>query len=143
MLGETHRRIAKEIAKELRLGEREASLLETGSTAPDNWADFPHHHGKEKEILDNILEARNLFLENDDECYHKLGIALHYLQDRWTLRPRLSDKHTEYEREIDTCPLLDTDLLKEAIKNHIYQQKLKRHISIFLKQSKRESMLRL
>lgn len=116
MLEKTHRRIAQEIAKELNLGEREAGLLEAGSVNPDSWADFPHHYGKELEIMRNILDARRLFLQGDDECYFKLGIALHYIEDRWTLRPRMKDKHTRWEMTIETCPILNDSELMKLIK---------------------------
>ena len=85
------------IADKLKLNEREKALLITGSVSPDNWEDFPHHHGKESEITRNIINSRILFLKHDDEYAHCLGVALHYLQDRWTLSPRIKDKHTPYE----------------------------------------------
>ena len=116
MLGSTHVRIAETICKNLGIVEkREVGLLVGGSTSPDSWMDFPHHHGKEKEIADNLLQARRLYLESDDECFHRLGVALHYIADKWTLRPRMSDKHTEWERKIDTMPIIDDSKLKEAI----------------------------
>jgi len=116
MLEATHRRIAREIAKTLGLSDREANLLETGSVGPDSWADFPHHKGKEREIAKSILEARRLYIQDDDECFACLGNALHYIADKWTLRPRLGDKHTRYEHQINSLPILDDKQLEEAIK---------------------------
>jgi len=116
MLETTHRRIAEEIAKILELSERETNLLETGSIHPDNWADFPHHQGKEMEIAENILNARKLYLEKDDECFFRLGVALHYIADRWTYRPRTSEKHNEWEELIEKAPILDNSQLEEVIK---------------------------
>jgi len=132
MIGETHRRIAQQIAKELHLSNREAGLLETGSINPDSWANFPHHHGKEFEIIKNILEARQLFLQGDDECYHRLGIALHYIEDRWTLRPRLGDKHTECEMQINKAPILNDSQLTEAIKKILLPTKAEEAYLAFL-----------
>jgi len=76
----------KEIEEKLQLGKRESNLLRSGSIDPDKWMNFPHHFGKDGNIANNILVARAFFLKEDDECYHKLGIALHYIADRWTLR---------------------------------------------------------
>jgi len=123
MLEVTHRRIAKEIAKALKLSKRESGLLESGSIQPDYWADFPHHYGKSDEIVEDILMARKLYLKNDDECYFRLGVALHYIADSWTLRPRISDKHTKWEEQIEKMPILDDSQLEEVIKNSIMPSK--------------------
>jgi hypothetical protein len=133
MLDETHRRIARQIAKELNLGKREASLLEGGSANPDSWADFPHHYGKEIEIMRNILDARRLFLQGDDECYHRLGIALHYIQDRWTLRPRLRDKHTKWEKTIEYAPILSDSELVKSIKEVLFPTRVEKAYLDFLR----------
>jgi hypothetical protein len=96
MLGSTHIKIAQKICEEMKKTEkREVDLLINGSINPDSWANFPHHSGKDDEIAENILSARRLFLKGDDECFYRLGIALHYIADRWTLRPRMAEKHTE------------------------------------------------
>ena len=116
MLGSTHQRIAQFISNELGITDkRKIGLLLGGSVHPDSWMDFPHHFGKDEEIFSNILQARNSYLQGDDECFHFLGIALHYIADRWTLRPRLSDKHTEWEKAIDNNPIVDDSKLKLAI----------------------------
>jgi len=103
MLGKTHKAIARFTAQKLNLKKRETELLEIGSIRPDSWANFPHHKDKEYEIAVSIFDARKHFLQNDDECFHDLGIALHYIADRWTLRPRISEEHTEWERQIDSA----------------------------------------
>jgi|GEM_PF-3690083 len=132
MIGRTHKRIARKIAEELKLGKREASLLETGSVSPDSWENFPHHKGKEKEIIANIVDSRILFLEDDDECYHQLGVALHYIQDRWTLKPRLKDKHTRWEMEIDSVNFADDVALEEIIKSIMLPTKAEEAYLFFL-----------
>lgn len=101
MLGETHIRIAEEIGKRLKLTKAQTELLKQGSTRPDMFEDFPHHRGKTLLTLEKILDARALFLKGDDEAFVKLGEALHYTADRWTLRPRARDKHTAWEQEIE------------------------------------------
>jgi len=96
MLGRTHTKIAQKIAELLGIEKkRDVNLLVSGSINPDSWCNFPHHCGKEQEISENIPMARRLFLLGDDECYHRLGIALHFIADKWSLRPRMKDKHTE------------------------------------------------
>lgn len=128
MIGETHKRIARMVSNQLKLNPKEASLLENGSTAPDIWQDFPHHQGKESEIIENIIQAHSLFLKNDDECYHKLGIALHYIQDRWTSRPRISDAHTKWERKIDLSKYWEDNDLKKIIDAQTLPLRRRRHI---------------
>jgi hypothetical protein len=119
MLGETHIRITKRIAEELKLGKREAGLLEAGSVNPDIWENFPHHEKRGLDIIENLIRARILFLRNDDECYHLLGVALHYIQDRWTLRPRLKDKHTLWEMSIHLADILDDSKFEGEMKSII------------------------
>jgi len=128
----THGRIAQKISQNLRLGKREAGLLEIGSLNPDSWADFPHHRGKTFEIISNILDARGLFLD-DDECYSSLGVALHYIQDRWTLRPRLKDKHTKWEVQINMGEILeDYQSLENVTKQTLLPTKAEKAYISFL-----------
>ncbi|MFB3889887.1 MAG: hypothetical protein ACE14S_10385 [Candidatus Bathyarchaeia archaeon] len=132
MLGETHRKIARKIAVLLGLGKRETSLLETGSTAPDEWENFPHHRDKELEIIRNILYSRMLFLSGDDECFYHLGVALHYIQDKWTTAPRLKDKHTAWEIKIDSAPFLEDLDLEKAIREVLIPKKAEEAYISFL-----------
>jgi len=116
LLIRTHIRIALKIAEALGIeDERSIGLFAAGSKLPDDWGNFPHHRGKETEIVKNILSARKLYLQDDDECFAKLGIVLHYIADKWTLAPRTGDKHTKYERTIDKCPVLTNSKLKEEL----------------------------
>jgi hypothetical protein len=119
MLGVTHQRIVRKIAELLKLDARECALFETGSVHPDSWANFPHHKNKRNETVQNVLSSRKLFLENDDECYFKLGVALHYVQDRWTLRPRLADAHTKWEVKIESEKIVDDNTLEDVIRNKL------------------------
>lgn len=137
MLEETHRRIAREIAKDLNLNEREASLLEVGSPGPNSWANFPHHEGKEYEIAKNILGARKLYIQNDDECFAHMGNALHYIEDRWTMRPRLSDKHTKWEESINQAPILDDSQLENVIRGALLPKKAEKAYLSFLEDLKK------
>ncbi len=117
LLGETHKKIARQIALVEKFGTREALLLESGSTAPDDWGNFPHHKEKNIEILQYLLQAKELYLAHDDESYYKLGVAFHYIQDKWTLSPRLKDKHTSWEMSINSQPFLDLPGFDILIKN--------------------------
>jgi hypothetical protein len=127
MLIETHRRIAREIAKTLNLTEREARLLEAGSVAPDQWENFPHHSEKETSIARRILEARRRFVHSDDECYHDLGIALHYIEDKWTTRLRPMDKHGQWEASINEQLIIDDRAFREEIGRTILPTKVEQN----------------
>ena len=126
MLENTHIRIAEEIAKELNLGKTETDLLKMGSTRPDSFEEFPHHHGKESLIFKKILDARALYLKGDDEAFVKLGEAMHYIADGWTLRPSVSEKHTQWEFEIDKCRIESDEEFRETISRANIPSKEKR-----------------
>lgn|GEM_PF-3951906 len=79
--------------------EHEIALLCKGAIDPDNFMNFPQT-GK-KDIAINTIQSRIMFLERNDKCFYFLGKALHYLQDKWTLRPRIADKHTQWEQNIE------------------------------------------
>ena len=115
MLKKTHIAIAKKISKDLELESKPTKLLINGSTAPDLWGNFPHHRRKEGDILRRIAKARIMFLQDDDEYYHELGIALHYLEDKWTLSPRVADEHTNYERENAKAPFTNDFFLSRFV----------------------------
>ena len=123
MLIETHRRIAREIAQTLNLTEREARLLEAGSVAPDQWENYPHHSEKETSIAKRILEARSRFIHGDDECYHDIGIALHYIEDKWTTRLRPMDKHGQWEASINEQLIIDDREFREEISRAVLPTK--------------------
>jgi hypothetical protein len=118
VLSRTHERIALGIAREIKLSDqRQIDVFVNGSKAPDSWHDFPHHNGKEKEIRANIVTARIHFLQKDDSWTYHLGIALHYLQDMWTLRPRLAEKHTEWEQKIESSKILKNERFKKYLES--------------------------
>jgi len=106
MLEKTHVRIAEAVATRLKLGKEEAELLKSGSTRPDYFEKFPHHKEKDVQTLKRIFDARAMFLKDDDEAFVKLGEALHYIADQWTLRPRTRDKHTKWEGQIETQEII-------------------------------------
>lgn len=101
MFGQTHQWITTQVSRYLNLNERETQLLCEGSLVPDREQTFPHHTGKSKEILRLIKISRTLFLENNDKYLLALGMLLHYNQDGWTKKPRVADKHTKWEKQIN------------------------------------------
>ena len=125
MLERTHVRIAEEVARMLKLKKSESDLLKLGSTRPDSFEEFPHHKGKEGLMLAKILDARALYLKGDDEAFVKLGEALHYVADKWTLRPRMANKHTEWEMEIDKCKIMDNAQFKRELTDAVTPAKTK------------------
>ena len=118
LLTATHQYITKLIANKFELSRNESDILVASSAAPDSWGNFPHHFGKEKDIISHLLLARIYFLKDDDRCFEHLGYALHYIQDRWTLDARARDKHTSWERSIDSikhASIFDDDELRQHI----------------------------
>ena len=108
----THLRLANLIAEEvgLRLESNEAAYLRSGSIKPDEWRDFPHHHGVTHKIQRWILSSRKYRLKGDmNRHFHSLGIALHYIADRWTLLSGSEREHDTYEVKIDRCALRGLD----------------------------------
>ena len=104
----THLRLANLIAEEvgLRLESDEAAYLRSGSIKPDEWRDFPHHHGVTHKIQRWILSSRRYRLEGDmNRHFHCLGIALHYVADQWTLLSGSEKEHDAWEVKIDRCAL--------------------------------------
>ncbi len=94
----------------------EAKALETGSASPDEWNSFPHNKGKRLQIIENIVKSRILFLEGNVESFSSLGIALHYIQDRWTLNPRTGSDYTTWELQENIANILGESKLEEAIR---------------------------
>lgn len=124
MLLRTHKRIAIRIAEELRLTPREALRLEKGCIRPDYWKNYPHHYGKERQIREHIFRARRLFLENDKlDSLFWIGVALHYVQDRWVTVPSSSLNHGWWEDQIDEAPFVDdiVEMLKAFALTKFYQ----------------------
>ena len=125
MFEKTHARIAREIARELKLSGEQSDLLESGSTRPDSYIEFPHHKGKEDVIFADIIDARALFLNNDDEAFVKLGEACHFIADKWTLKPRIDVKHFQYEDSIESCSFQDDSQFTQEIEQSVIPSKSK------------------
>lgn len=88
MLWKTHIRLANEILHKLGLpsSSHEANQLRKGCIEPDKWKDYPHHKGKSGDIQSRLLKARKNYLDNNlGEAYYNLGVALHYIQDKFKL----------------------------------------------------------
>ena len=51
------------------------------------------------------------------------GVALHFLEDCWTLNPRTRDRHTKYERELNKARLMDFRQLTSTIRSAAMPEK--------------------
>ena len=83
---------------------------------PDQWDSFPHNKGKRLRIIENIVKSRILFLEGNVESFSCLGIALHYIQDRWTLNPRTGSDYTTWELQENIAKILGESKLEDSIR---------------------------
>lgn len=108
LLRETHERIARKIGHELRLDNSFTFSLVAGSVSPDSWRDYPHHRGGESKIKRRISNSRDRHLKNEEtQSAIEIGVAFHYVADRCVSGPSSREgwKHTNYERQIERCPL--------------------------------------
>ena len=106
----THIHIANQIISETGIDpySNEAKCLRQGSTVPDDWKDYPHHYGKDSLIRKRIADSRKAWLngQKEESCFH-LGVAFHYLADKWTLMNGSDRRHSSWERSIDGCSLYE------------------------------------
>jgi hypothetical protein len=98
MKWKSHSEIARTIGKEIGLSTKENSDLVYGSILPDKWKDYPHHYGKESAISMRIERAREFFIKRKNP-YYELGIAFHYIADKFCL-PSNDPRHEEFEQQI-------------------------------------------
>jgi hypothetical protein len=109
MLWKTHIRISNEVLRRLdiNLPIDVYSRFKEGLLVPDQWQDYPHHYGKSSVIQNNLLHARQYFLQNNQqEVFYYLGVALHYIQDAYTSiisynNPHNQEWHHNYEQSIE------------------------------------------
>jgi hypothetical protein len=125
MFEETHRRLARELSKSLSLSPNQAKLLDEGSVYPDYQESFPHHEGREETIKNLLQKSRTAFLKEDDECFSTLGMAFHFIEDKWTLRARSRDKHTKWEELISKAVILNDQEFIELINSSVIPSKFK------------------
>ncbi len=68
---------------------------------PDEWKDYPHHYGKDGLIRHNVIESRKCWLKGDKEnSGFRLGVAFHYIADKWTLMSGNDPRHSSWEQSI-------------------------------------------
>lgn len=114
MLWKTHVRISNEVLRRLgiTLSGEVYSRFKEGIIAPDQWRDYPHHHGKSEAIRNNLMYARQWYLqENLPNAFYYLGVALHYIQDSYTSvvsydSPKNQMWHQNYEQSIEDAPFV-------------------------------------
>ena len=106
----THIRLANQIASKtgISIYSEEAKYLRGGSIAPDDWKNYPHHYGKNGSIQRLITESRKCWLRGQKtKCCFWLGVAFHYLADKWTLLRGNDKEHASWERSIDNSVFVD------------------------------------
>lgn len=111
MLWKTHLRISFEVLRKLRitLTDEVKQSFRDGIIAPDQWKDFPHHHGKSNDIRNHLMKSRGYFLQDNlPKAYFHLGVALHYIQDSYTSvksykSPKNQQWHQNWEERIENC----------------------------------------
>jgi hypothetical protein len=104
MLWKTHLRISFEVLRILgvSLSNEVAQSFKNGILAPDQWKDYPHHHGKSESIKKYLMKSRGYFLQNDlPNAFFHLGVALHYIQDSYTSMASFYPKHHSWEESIE------------------------------------------
>ena len=88
--------------------------IRDGSVYPDKQKySLPHHFDREDDIENYIGKARSLRLKGKPgQAIFNLGIALHYLQDKWTAVNGSHEKHELYETLLTKCTIQpwETDL---------------------------------
>lgn len=119
MLKSTHIKIAQLIGSELKLPREAIFVLELGSVAPDEWEDFPHHVASELRTKRYIMEARRYFVNGQKlESLNALGIAFHYIQDRWvTVSSENTREHIDWERKIDSANIIPLEQVAAGLAN--------------------------
>jgi len=118
----THLRLASLVAEGLGLppGGVETALLRDGSIKPDEWRDFPHHHGVTYKIQRWILTSRRYRISGDmNRHFYCLGIALHYIADQWTMFSGSEKEHDAWEAKIDRCTLKSLGEVLEPIRKSL------------------------
>lgn len=125
MLEETHRYLAVKLVAALDIENRFWDSLIDGSVVPDFQENFPHI-GKEDAIMRLLHSSRRDFLAEDQECYYLLGLAFHYIQDKWTLRPRTGDEYTQWEKRIAKEKIAEDNGFKNLIKQASIPPKFKK-----------------
>jgi|GEM_PF-1600615 len=116
MLWKTHLRISFEVLRRLEtsLTPEVSQRFKDGIIAPDKWKDYPHHHGKSKQIKQDLMKSRGYFLQDDfPNAFFHLGVALHYIQDSHTSFASFYPKHQSWEEDIEYAHF--TPNLKETI----------------------------
>jgi hypothetical protein len=115
MLWKTHIAISNQVLKQLgiHLSYENYERYKAGVIAPDQWNDYPHHHGKSIAIINNLMAARQSFLQDRlPETFYFLGVAFHYIQDAYTSVVPYEGRnkevwHHNYEQNIEDAPFVD------------------------------------
>src|SRR4030065_2400235 len=104
MLWRTHLRVSFEVLRRIgvSMSSEESLRFKAGVLAPDQWKDYPHHHGKSEAIRRNLMHARQCYLQDNLlDAFYYLGVALHYIQDAYTSMASFYPKHKSWEQDIE------------------------------------------
>jgi hypothetical protein len=115
MLWSTHIAISNEVLRTLNINltDKVYSRYKAGVIAPDQWKDYPHHYGKSNAIMNNLMAARQNYLQNClPETFYYLGVAFHYIQDAYTSVISYGSRNNEiwhhnYEQSIEDAPFVN------------------------------------
>ncbi len=84
------------------MSSEESLRFKAGVLAPDQWQDYPHHHGKSEAIRSNLMYARQCYLQDNlPDAFYYLGVALHYIQDAYTSMASFYPRHKSWEQDIE------------------------------------------
>ncbi len=121
--------VAQELG--LKLDSEECDFLKGGSIAPDKWKDYPHHFKVDHKIRTYILQSRRHFIDGHTTAHLEcLGIAFHYIADKWTLFSGSTEEHTEWEKKLDKCKVAGdlNKILRETLSDH--QELLQQYLTL-------------
>lgn len=133
MLWKTHLRISFEVLRRIgvSMSSEESLRFKAGVLAPDQWQDYPHHHGKSEAIRRNVMYARQCYLQDNLlDAFYYLGVALHYIQDSYTSMASFYPKHQSWEQDIEDSNYVYD--LKEKINYYLRNNKYQRDRCLWL-----------
>lgn len=116
---------------DISLNPQTEKKFKDGVIAPDQWKDYPHHHGKTQKIKQYLVASRRCFLEDDyPTSFFNLGVALHYIQDSHTSFASFYPKHHSWEQSIDKSPYVSN--LNKTINYYLKDKKAEKKRCLWL-----------
>ena len=106
-------------------------FFERGSIEPDKWKDYPHHFGVDHKLKNFIIKSRRHLIDGNITAHLEcLGIAFHYVADKWTLFSGSAQQHADWEDKIDKCTVVGdlNQVLLEKLSAH--QESLQQYLAL-------------